>query len=321
MNLLRHATLIGVPLAFSVLLWFHPMIGDYEGLRDVTTRFQVVHVGMVISLPLLAIAIYTMLDGLSGRAAAVGRFALIPFVVFYVPYVAFEGIALGVLGDRLNDLPADQRDAIAPGMVQDFASNPIFGEPGLFWALGSIALIVVMVSTVLAYRRAGARAGASGHARRLGADRRSRPAARLDRLGLLRRSGLAGAAGATEPVLEPRLPELGVLAREQAGVARRGAEVARVGVDDHMARVVAQGLADELVERDRLGACDLDDSVHGRAHGGRAHGAGDVFGRDRPGCAPAAGERCRPRWPRRRSSRRTRRTASSGRSSTGSTRP
>jgi hypothetical protein len=157
MNLLRHATLIGVPLAFAVLLWFHPMIGDYEGLRDVTTRFQVVHVGMVISLPLLAIAIYTMLDGLSGRAAAVGRFALIPFVVFYVPYVAFEGIALGVLGDRLNDLPADQRDAIAPGMVRDFASNPIFGEPGLFWALGSISLIVVMVSTVLAYRRAGAR--------------------------------------------------------------------------------------------------------------------------------------------------------------------
>ena len=157
MNILRHAALIGVPLAFSVLLWFHPMIGDYEGLRDVTTRFQVVHVGMVISLPLLAIAIYGLLDGLRGRAAAVGRFALIPFVVFYVPYVAFEGIALGVLGDRLNDLPAGQRDAIAPGMVQDFASNPIFGEPGLFWALGSIALIVVMVSTVLAYRRAGAR--------------------------------------------------------------------------------------------------------------------------------------------------------------------
>ena len=74
-----------------------------------------------------------------------------------MPYVAFEGIALGVLGDRLNDLPAGQRDAIAPGMVQDFASNPIFGEPGLFWALGSIALVVVMVSTVLAHRSAGAR--------------------------------------------------------------------------------------------------------------------------------------------------------------------
>ena len=56
MTSLRHAALlIGVPLAFSVLLWFHPMVGDYEGLRDVTTRFQVVHVGMVLALPLLAL--------------------------------------------------------------------------------------------------------------------------------------------------------------------------------------------------------------------------------------------------------------------------
>jgi hypothetical protein len=156
MTILRHALLIGVPFAFSVLLWFHPMISDYEGLRDVTTRFQVVHVGMVLALPLLAIGIYDLLDGLRGRAAAVGRFALVPFVVFYVPYVAFEGIALGVLGDRLNDLPASQRDAVATNMVRDFASNPILGEPGLFWALGSTALIVVIVSTVVALRRAGA---------------------------------------------------------------------------------------------------------------------------------------------------------------------
>ena len=156
MTVLRHALLVGVPLAFSVLLWFHPMISDYEGLRDVTTRFQVVHVGMVLAIPLLALGIYGLLDGLHGRAAGVGRFALIPFVVFYVPYVAFEGIAVGVLGDRLNGLPAGQRDAIAPDMVRDFAGNPILGEPGLFWALGSTALIVVMISTVLAFRRAGA---------------------------------------------------------------------------------------------------------------------------------------------------------------------
>jgi hypothetical protein len=156
MTILRHALLVGVPLAFAVLLWFHPMVGDYEGLRDVTTRFQIVHVGMVLALPLLAIGIHGLLGGLRGRAAAVGRFALIPFVAFYVPYVAFEGIALGVLGEQLNGLPAGQRDAVAPGIVEDFARNPILGEPGLFWAFGSIALIVVIVSTVVAFRRAGA---------------------------------------------------------------------------------------------------------------------------------------------------------------------
>ena len=150
------ALLIGVPLVFSVLLWFHPMIGDWEGLRDVTARFQIVHVGMVLAIPLVALALHNLLGGLSGRAAGVARVALIPFVVFYVPYVAFEGLALGVLGQELNALPAAQQDAIAPGLIEDFARNPIFGEPGLFWAIGTTAWLVVIVSTVLAFRRAGA---------------------------------------------------------------------------------------------------------------------------------------------------------------------
>lgn len=152
----RAALLVGVPLAFAVILSFHPMIGDYDGLRDVTARFQIVHVAMVLAIPLLAVAIHKLLGGLGGRGATVGRVALIPFVVFYVPYVAFEGIALGVLGQELNALPADQRDAVAARLVENFATNPILGEPGIFWALGSTAWIVVIVSTVLAFRRAGA---------------------------------------------------------------------------------------------------------------------------------------------------------------------
>ena len=155
-RLARPLLLVGVPLAFSVVLWFHPMVGDYEGLREVTTRFQVVHVAMVLVLPLLAAGLYLMLDGLSGRPASVARAALIPFVMLYVPYVAFEGIALGALGQQLNGLPAAQREAVAPGLVEDFARNPILGEPGVFWALGTTAWLVVVVATVLAFRRAGA---------------------------------------------------------------------------------------------------------------------------------------------------------------------
>ena len=156
MSILRHALLVGVPLAFALILSLHPMISDWEGLQDVTTRFQIVHVAMVLAIPLLAVGIHNLLGGLRGRAAAVGRVALIPFVAFYVPYVAFEGIALGVLGQELNGLPADQRDAVAADMVENFARNPILGEPGIFWALGSTAWFVVIVSTVVAFRRAGA---------------------------------------------------------------------------------------------------------------------------------------------------------------------
>ena len=156
MRFLRHALLIGLPAAFAVLLCFHPMVSDYEGLRDVTSRFQVVHVTMVLVLPLLAVGVREMLAALAGRAAVVGRVALIPFVAFYVPYVAYEGIALGALGDQLNGLPADERDAVAARLVEEFARNPILGEPGIFWALGSTAWIVVIVCTVLSFRRAGA---------------------------------------------------------------------------------------------------------------------------------------------------------------------
>ena len=73
-----------------------------------------------------------------------------------MPYLAFEGFALGALGQELNGLPAAQRDAVAPRLVEDFAANPILGEPGVFWAVGSTAWIVVVVAAVLAFRRAGA---------------------------------------------------------------------------------------------------------------------------------------------------------------------
>jgi hypothetical protein len=39
---------------------------------------------MVLAIPLLAAGMYVLLDGLRGRAAAVGRLALVPYVAFYV---------------------------------------------------------------------------------------------------------------------------------------------------------------------------------------------------------------------------------------------
>jgi hypothetical protein len=45
---------------------FHPIIGDYEGLRDVTTRFKVVHVAMVLVFTLLALGIYACWTACAG---------------------------------------------------------------------------------------------------------------------------------------------------------------------------------------------------------------------------------------------------------------
>ncbi len=152
----RAVFLIGAPVAFSALLWLHPMVGDWEGLREATTRFQAVHVGMVLAFCLLAVGMNVLLEGLRGRAASVARITLIPFAAFYIPYLAFEGFAIGALGQELNGLPAAERDAVAAPLIENLATNPIMGEPGIFWAVGTTAWIVVVVATVLAFRRAGA---------------------------------------------------------------------------------------------------------------------------------------------------------------------
>ena len=60
------AFLIGVPLAWAVLLLFHPGgEGDiYPALRDDVTRWLVVHVGTMVFIPLLAVAIYLLVQGI-----------------------------------------------------------------------------------------------------------------------------------------------------------------------------------------------------------------------------------------------------------------
>ena len=136
----------------------------------------------------------SLLDGLRGRAAAAGRIALIPFVVFYVPYVAFEGIALGVLGEQLNGLRGPARRN-RPQMVQDFASNPILGERVLGPRLHRADRRPGLDRPGLPPRRRAA--GTAGAPRRVRSDRSARPAARPDRLGVLRRSRLDGPAGSS----------------------------------------------------------------------------------------------------------------------------
>src|SRR5687767_16009751 len=105
----RAAFLVGAPVAFSALLCLHPMVGDWEGLREATTRFQAVHVGMVLTFCLVAVGTYFLLEGLRGRAASVARVALVPFAAFYIPYLAFEGFAIGALGQQLNRRSEERR--------------------------------------------------------------------------------------------------------------------------------------------------------------------------------------------------------------------
>jgi hypothetical protein len=153
------AFLIGVPLLWAILLLFHPGgEGDqiYLDAQDNVTRFLVVHVGMMLFIPLMAVVIYLLLRGVEGTAAWVSRIALVPFVVFYSAWEVFQGIGVGILVNELKGLPQAE-PALREDLVQDFAEHALIGPLGVFGSIGSMGLIVAAIAAGIAlYRHAGA---------------------------------------------------------------------------------------------------------------------------------------------------------------------
>jgi hypothetical protein len=153
------AFLIGVPLLWGILLLFHPG-GEGEEIyldaQDKVTPFLVVHIGMMLFIPLMAVAVLLLLRGVEGTAARVSRIALVPFVVFYSAWEALQGIGVGILVNELKGLPqADE--ALRADLVQDFAEHVLIGPFGVFGSIGGIGLIVATIAAGVAlYRHAGA---------------------------------------------------------------------------------------------------------------------------------------------------------------------
>jgi hypothetical protein len=153
------AFLIGVPLLWGILLLFHPG-GDgteiYLDLQDNVTPFLVVHIGMMLFIPLMAVVVYLLLRGVEGTAAWVSRIALVPFVVFYSAWGVLQGIGVGILVNELNGLPQAE-PALREDLVQDFAEHVLIGPFGVFGSIGSMGLIVAAIAAGVAlYRHAGA---------------------------------------------------------------------------------------------------------------------------------------------------------------------
>ena len=153
------AFLIGVPLLWAILLLFHPGgEGDqiYLDVQDVVTRFLVVHIGMMLFIPMMAVVVYLLLRGVEGTAAWVSRIALVPFVVFYSAWEVLQGIGVGILVNELNGFP-QAGPALREDLVQDFAEHVLIGPFSVFGTIGSLGLIVAAIAAGIAlYRHAGA---------------------------------------------------------------------------------------------------------------------------------------------------------------------
>jgi hypothetical protein len=147
--------LVGVPLAWVILLLFHPA-GEgedlYSDLQDQVTRMLVVHIGMLLFIPLMAVVVYVLLRGVEGTAALVSRIALALYVVFYGAWEAMYGIGLAILADAVNGLPASERSTGA-AVIQDYGENILLRGFGVLVSIGSVAFIIATIAAGIALRR------------------------------------------------------------------------------------------------------------------------------------------------------------------------
>ena len=153
---------MGVPLAWAVLLWFHPDVPPddvYGGLRDEVTTYIIVHVGTLIFIALIGVVLYMLVRDLPGTAARVSRVAIIPFVVAYAAWETVIGLAIGALVQGANDAPASDRPAIADA-IQTLGDNAIVGEMGALSIVGGVSWAVAVIAAVVAFRGVGAPVGA-----------------------------------------------------------------------------------------------------------------------------------------------------------------
>ena len=81
-----------------------------DGIDDVVDRWLIVHVGQLILTPLLFLAVWRLLDGLTATAATVSRCALVVWTVFFSAYDAIQGIATGLLVQHADTVPQAQHN-------------------------------------------------------------------------------------------------------------------------------------------------------------------------------------------------------------------
>ena len=150
------AFLVGIPLAWAVLLLFHPTGGGesvtYADVQDQVTAWLVVHIGMMLFIPLMAVAVYLLLRGIEGTAARISRIALVPFVVVYGAYEVLLGIGAGILVQDVNGLAGSEKAAGA-ALVNEFTDNVLIRGFSILSSIGALAFITAMIAAGVALRR------------------------------------------------------------------------------------------------------------------------------------------------------------------------
>ena len=148
--------MVGAPLAWAALLLFHPLgSGEvYDLLRDQVTRWQVVHVGTLLFIGLMGLAVFTLVRDLPGGLPA-------PLARGRGPSCSTEpgrlspASAAGAIAQHTNSLPAAERAGGADA-IQSLDESPIVGDFGLLGSLGSLGWVTAVLAAGVALRTTGA---------------------------------------------------------------------------------------------------------------------------------------------------------------------
>lgn len=147
------------PLLWAALILFHPMPtadSPFDGINEVVDRWLIVHVGQLLLTPLLFLAVWRLLDGLSSMAATISRGALVVWTVFFSAYDAVQGIATGLLVRHAAGLPDAQQSDVAGALDYLVRDSRLAGDFSFLQMVAGAAWITVAVTAAIALHHANA---------------------------------------------------------------------------------------------------------------------------------------------------------------------
>ena len=154
-TILRRLVLLGTPLAFAILEYFHPQPSGVADAVEQGGWFMWFHIIQVPLIGLMALAVCLLTEGLEGRPVRVSRWAIGVFAVFFSAYDAAAGIATGYALRAAQGLSAEGQEAVHQAVIDMPGLSLIFGLS----VVGSLAWVVATVAAAMALRRAGASRG------------------------------------------------------------------------------------------------------------------------------------------------------------------
>jgi hypothetical protein len=138
-----------------VLEIFHPHPDSVAEGVEQGGWFLWFHMIQLLLTGLIALAVYLLTDGLTGRAVSVSRWAVAVFAVFFSAYDAAAGIATGFVLHSAQELSAEGQTAVYDTAIDMPGLSLIF----VLSIVGTAAWVVAVIAAAMALRGAGASRG------------------------------------------------------------------------------------------------------------------------------------------------------------------